>query len=197
MINSREIKDLHPRLQRICRKHIAACAERGVKVIVTSTLRDQDYQTQLYNQGRSVPGKIVTNAALIGPHGFGLAYDVAPVTSDGKTILWNDNAKWKIIGAEGKKLGLTWGGDWKSICDKPHFELTNGLTAAELRSGKRPEWWITAVTLEEAVEILKENGVISSPEYWLKNAIIGGSIKGEYAGKLIINMANRNAIFNG
>jgi hypothetical protein len=47
------------------------------------------------------------------------------------------------------------------------------------------------------VEILKENGVISSPEYWLKNAIIGGSIKGEYAGKLIINMANRNAIFNG
>jgi|GEM_PF-1064842 len=191
MINSRKINDLHPRLQRICRKHMEACSKQGVMIIITSTLRDQEYQTHLYNQGRSTPGNIVTNMKQIGPHGFGLAYDVAPVTSDGKTILWDDAAKWKIIGAEGKKLGLTWGGDWKSISDKPHFELTDGLTAAELRSGKRPEWWVTAVTLEEAVEILKEKGVISSPEYWLKNAVIGSKVEGEYAGKLIINMVNK------
>lgn len=87
-----------------------------------------------------MPGKIVTNSKLLGPHGFGLAYDVAPVTTDGKTILWDDVVKWKNIGAEGKKLGLAWGGDWKSISDKPHFELTDGLTAAELRLGKRPKW---------------------------------------------------------
>ena len=42
---------------------------------------------------------------------------------------------------EGKKLGLTWGGDWKSIVDKPHFEYTEGLKAADLRAGKRPSWW--------------------------------------------------------
>lgn len=191
MINSREIKDLHPRLQMICRKHMEACRKLGITIIITSTLRDQEYQTQLYNQGRSTPRKIVTNMKLLGPHGFGLAYDVAPVAADGKTILWEDSAKWKVIGAEGKKLGLIWGGDWKSISDKPHFELTDGLTAAELRLGKRPEWWLTAVTLEEAVEMLKEKGVINSPEYWLKNAVIGGSVEGEYAGKLIINMANK------
>ncbi len=191
MINSRKIEDLHPRLQILCRKHMEACRNHGIIIIITSTLRDQDYQTYLYKQGRSVPGKIITNSKLLGPHGFGLAYDVAPVTSDGKTILWEDAVRWKIIGAEGKKLGLAWGGDWKSISDKPHFELTDGLTAAELSSGKRPKWWVTAVTLEEAVEILKEKGIISSPEYWLKNAVIGGDIEGEYAGKLIINMANK------
>lgn len=191
MINSREIKDLHPRLQRLCREHIEACREQGVMIIVTSTLRDQEYQTKLYNQGRSTPGNIVTNMKLLGPHGFGLAYDVAPLAPDGKTILWNDNTKWQVIGAEGKKLGLTWGGDWKSICDKPHFELTGGLTAAELRSGKRPEWWASALKLEEAVGVLKENSIINTPEYWLKNAVVGGTVEGEYAGKLIINMANK------
>lgn len=191
MINSRKVEDLHPKMQEICQKHIDACAKRGVKIIVTSTLRDQEYQESLYAQGRTTPGKIVTKAKLIGPHAFGLAYDVAPITADGKTVLWNDNTKWTIIGQEGKKLGLTWGGDWKSICDKPHFELTDGLTAADLRAGKRPKWWAAAVTLEEAVKILQGKGVISSPDYWLKNAVIGSSVEGEYAGKLIINMANK------
>lgn len=191
MINSRKISDLHPRLQRICIRHMEACAKRGVAVIITSTLRDQEYQTILYNQGRTTPGSIVTNMRLIGPHSFGLAYDVAPVTSDGKTVLWMDEEKWRIIGEEGKKLGLIWRGEGSSIIDRPYFEMTGGLTAAELRAGKRPEWWDTAATLEEAVEILRQNGIINSPEYWLKNAVIGGTVEGEYAGKLIINMANR------
>lgn len=190
MINSRKIEDLHGRLQMLCKRHMEACKRLGVAIITTSTLRDQEYQTYLYKQGRSAPGKIVTNSKLIGPHGFGLAYDVAPVTPDGKTVLWNDAVKWEIIGTEGKKLGLTWGGDWKSLCDKPHFELTDGLTASELRSGKRPGWWAAALTLEEAIEVLKGKGAINSPEYWLKNAVIGCSVAGEYAGKLIINIAN-------
>ena len=139
VINSRKIEDLHPVVQEICRKHIEACKGQGIQIIVTNTLRDSEYQEYLYSQGRTRAGNIVTNMRLIGPHGFGLAYDVVPIVK-GKAV-WNNNRYWRIIGIEGKKLGLTWGGDWKSIVDKPHFEYTGGLTAADLRAGKRPSWW--------------------------------------------------------
>lgn len=139
MLDSRKIEDLHRVLQDTFKKHEAACAKHGVKIILTSTKRDQEYQSKLFAQGRTAPGKICTNARLIGPHGFGLAYDVVPVVN-GKAV-WNDNKLWKIIGEEGKRLGLEWGGDWKSIDDKPHFQYTGGLTSAQLRAGAHPSWW--------------------------------------------------------
>lgn len=146
---------MHPRVQELCRKHIGACTKRGIKIIVTSTLRDQEYQSVLYAQGRTKPGKIVTQVGLIGAHGFGLAYDVAPVSSDGKRILWNDNAKWKVIAEEGKRLGFKWGGDWKTINDKTHFEMTEGLSYSELRAGKRPSWWNTGPQQQLVARVLR------------------------------------------
>ena len=171
MINSRKIEDLHPKLQELCRKHIDVCTKRGVKIIVTSTLRDQEYQSQLYAQGRTKPGQKVTEVKLIGGHGFGLAYDVAPVTTDGKTILWNDMAKWRIIGEEGKKLGLKWGGDWKSINDKPHFEYLEGLTYAQLRAGKRPSWWVIKPASRKGIVTANMLNIRSSPD--VKAAVLG------------------------
>jgi peptidoglycan L-alanyl-D-glutamate endopeptidase CwlK len=190
MINSRKIEDLHPIVQELCNKHIATCKAKGVIMQVTNTLRDAEYQDYLYAQGRTRAGSIVTNMQLIGPHGFGLAYDVVPIVA-GKAV-WDDDRLWKIIGEEGKKLGLTWGGDWKSLVDKPHFEYTGGLKAADLRAGKRPTWWnvTQALTLEEAIAVLQDHGIINSPDYWSQNAVIGGQVKGENAAALIIKTAN-------
>ena len=160
MINSRDITALHPRLQSLCRKLIEACKKKGIDLIVTSTLRDAEYQAYLYAQGRTRPGNIVTNAKYIGPHGFGLAFDVVPIVNG--MAIWNNNSFWKIIGEEGKKLGLEWGGDWKSIIDKPHFQLTEGLSGAQLRAGKRPSWW--EVKVLDWKEIIRKTA--SNPEQW-------------------------------
>ena len=124
MINSRSIDDLHEVVKRKCKLHIENCAKRGVHVILTSTLRDDEYQAILYAKGRTSSGSIVTNLNVTGAHGLGLAYDVVPVV-DGKAI-WNDNKMWAIIGEEGKKLGFVWGGDWKKLVDKPHFGIVTG-----------------------------------------------------------------------
>lgn len=190
MINSRRIEDLHPKLQEICKQHIEACREKGVEIQITNTLRDAEYQAYLYSLGRTVKGNVVTNMQLIGPHGFGLAYDIVPIVK-GKAV-WDDNKLWAVAGEEGKKLGLTWGGDWKSIVDKPHFEYTGGLTAAQLRAGQKPLWWSTphALTLEEAVKVLQDHGIINTPDIWLQNAVIGGQVKGENAAALIIKTGN-------
>jgi peptidoglycan L-alanyl-D-glutamate endopeptidase CwlK len=161
MINSRKVEDLHPKVQELCNKHIAACKARGVIIQVTNTLRDAEYQAYLYSLGRTKPGSIVTNMKLIGPHGFRLAYDVVPLVN-GKAQ-WDNTALWQIAGEEGKKLGLTWGGDWKSIVDKPHFEYTGGLKAADLRAGKRPSWWEVSIVADKFSDISK---------HWAKEKIL-------------------------
>lgn len=131
MINSREISDLHPYVAELCNRLVELCKSVGIDIIVTSTLRDAEYQRHLFE---NAPGS--TNTPLVGPHAFGLAFDVVPVVN-GKAV-WNDHRLWNRIGLLGKSLGLEWGGDWRSIVDKPHFQYTQGLSSAQLRAGKRP-----------------------------------------------------------
>ncbi len=136
MVDSRAIDQLHPVVQDLCNKFIAKCKDSGIKVIITSTYRDNEKQTQLYNQGRNGnPGKIVTNAkAGQSIHNYKLAFDFCPIV-DGQAS-WSDTLLFITCGRIGKNLGLTWGGDFKSIKDMPHFEYTNGLTLADLQAGK-------------------------------------------------------------
>lgn len=133
MINSKDISKLHPYVSGLCNKLMDLCKKEGIIIQVTSTIRDVEYQRYLYE---NVPGS--TNTPLVGAHGFGLAFDVVPIVN-GKAI-WDNQVIWNKIGVLGKSLGLTWGGDWKSIIDKPHFEFTQGLSGADLRSGKRPKF---------------------------------------------------------
>jgi N-acetylmuramoyl-L-alanine amidase len=44
--------------------------------------------------------------------------------------------------------------------------------------------------LESAIDVLVKHGIINSPDMWLENAVIGGTVKGEFAGSLIIKVAN-------
>jgi peptidoglycan L-alanyl-D-glutamate endopeptidase CwlK len=133
MINSRDISKLHPYVMELCNKLISECTRQGITIQVTSTLRDEEYQRFLFEE---VPGS--TNTPLVGAHGFGFAFDVVPIVN-GKAV-WGDNSLWTRIGAIGKALGLEWGGEWKSIVDKPHFQYTQGLSGSELRAGKMPKF---------------------------------------------------------
>ena len=62
MINSRSLDELHPVVKPKVEKFIALCKEQGIDLLVTSTYRDNESQQALYNQGRTTPGKKVTNA---------------------------------------------------------------------------------------------------------------------------------------
>jgi peptidoglycan L-alanyl-D-glutamate endopeptidase CwlK len=135
MVDSRDIKELHPKAQDLCNQFIAKCKEAGISITITSTYRDNEKQTQLYNQGRTTPGKIVTNAkAGQSIHNYRLAFDFCPIVNG--QAAWSDTLLFITCGRIGKSLGLTWGGDFKSIKDMPHFEYTNGLTLADLQAGK-------------------------------------------------------------
>lgn len=130
----KDLSMLHPWIRAKCKKMIEMARARGLRIIITQTWRSKAYQTQLWNQGRSLPGKIVTNCKYpYSPHCWGLAFDVAIVNADGKTLCWSDLADtdkdgindWTELRDIGVSLGLEWGGDWKRFVDKPHFEDPN------------------------------------------------------------------------
>ena len=139
MINSRKIDDLNPKVADVCRKFMAACEAQGIDVIITSTYRDAESQNALYAQGRTKPGRIVTNAkAGQSWHNWKCAIDVVPLRN-GKPV-WGTMGKdlelWNKVGAIGESVGLEWAGRWKRFREFPHFQLTGGLTLADFQAGK-------------------------------------------------------------
>lgn len=135
---SRKIEDLHPHVAKLCRQFVSACKVQGVDVLITSTLRDYECQDALYAQGRTKPGKRVTNArGGYSFHNFGLAFDFVPIVA-GKAR-WNDTATFRRCGLIAESLGLEWAGRWVTFRELAHCQWTGGLTLKDLRAGKRPK----------------------------------------------------------
>jgi peptidoglycan LD-endopeptidase CwlK len=123
------LKKVHPELARRVTLVIEALANKGMTVEVVQGLRTFAEQDELFKQGRTKPGQIVTRArGGQSNHNYGLAVDLCPFVN-GKPQ-WNDNAAFIRIGVEASKLGLDWGGSWKKFIDKPHVQMP-GLTVAQ------------------------------------------------------------------
>ena len=101
----------------------------GTYIRVVQGLRTTAEQDALYAQGRTAPGKIVTNCrGGYSYHNFGLAVDCVPSTQGPGQPYdpdWNESHPvWKQMIDAGVALGLTAGALWRSFPDAPHFQLT-------------------------------------------------------------------------
>jgi peptidoglycan LD-endopeptidase CwlK len=133
----------------------------GEDICITDGYRSAEEQDALYAQGRTKPGKIVTNArGGYSLHNFGCAIDFVPVSKTG-AFLWSGKEaerRFKEVGEVAKSMGIEWGGDWKTFPDKPHVQFTQGLTIADFRAGRtlQPERGVDpSVMLAKAVNALK------------------------------------------
>jgi peptidoglycan L-alanyl-D-glutamate endopeptidase CwlK len=139
------IELLHPKL-RAEAKEIYIAIYNALKgraaVRFTQTLRTIAEQDALYAQGRTKPGKKVTNAkGGSSYHNYGLAIDICLII-DGKDVSWDTLkdydgdkvADWMEAVAIFKSRGWEWGGDFKSIKDAPHFQKTFGFTTTKLKT---------------------------------------------------------------
>lgn len=119
----------------MCNAFIQKCAAEGIDILITSTFRDNASQNALYAQGRTKPGKKVTNAqAGKSWHNWRVAFDFVPVVN-GKAQ-WNDTETFNRCGEIGESCGLTWAGRWKSFKELAHLQYTGGLTLADFQKGK-------------------------------------------------------------
>ena len=113
---------LHPYLNNKIEEVIKEAKSKGIDIRIVSGYRSNEKQNNLYMSGRNGKGHIVTNApAGFSYHNYGLAVDVCEFVN-GKPN-WKSK-HWDTIGKIGKEQGLIWGGEWKSIVDKPHFQLS-------------------------------------------------------------------------
>ena len=135
MINSRKISELHPYVAELCKMFKDTCAEEGIDILITSTFRDRESQDALYAQGRTAPGRKVTNArGGYSYHNHRVAFDFVPMVN-GK-CQWGDTGTFNRCGAIAKKIGLEWAGDWKRFKELAHCQYSEGLTTADFRKGK-------------------------------------------------------------
>lgn len=127
---SDKVADLEPVTMAMCREFLADCEARMFPPLrVTHTLRSMAEQLHLYAKGRKqtdngwvvVDKKAIVTRAKPGdsPHNYGAAFDICFL---GKVPYPDDEQLWEAVGITGEMCGLVWGGRFKSIVDKPHFE---------------------------------------------------------------------------
>lgn len=108
------------------------CLEEGLKILVYCGYRSDEDQEKLYKQGRSIEGKIVTNArAGQSFHNYGRAIDYVPV-KNGETS-WDDTASYLKAQRIAKEFGLrpiSW--------ELPHLEDANFKNWRELQASEKP-----------------------------------------------------------
>ena len=127
------VTDLLPLVKRQSDMVIAAMGFLGLPVRVVEGYRSPERQTELYNQGRTTKGNIVTNAkAGESLHNFGVAVDFV-FRKQGYNAT---KSEWKLLGDIGKAHGFDWGGDFKNFIDKPHHEMKLGYSLKDFQNGK-------------------------------------------------------------
>lgn len=125
---SRKLEDLHLRLQSVWLQSVELWLKKypHLTPFLTCTYRSRVEQNELYEQGRTKPGNIVTNAkAGQSAHNFlpARAWDMAFKNPDGSvdwSIIHYRNFA-KIVASIDPEI--SWGGKWKTIKDNPHWEL--------------------------------------------------------------------------
>ena len=144
-ISLQRLAQLHPKVRAEATDlYNKACAKltgrAGIRIV--QGYRTFAEQTTLYNQGRTAPGGIVTNAkAGSSFHNYGLAIDFA-LLIDGKVISWDiakdwdgdGAADWREVVAVFEAAGWSWGGKWSSLKDYPHLEKTFGHSWQQLQA---------------------------------------------------------------
>lgn len=135
-MSSRSLLDLVPPVRKKAEDFLSACKFAGIDVLIYCTYRSLEEQNELYKIGRSLPGKIVTNArGGQSWHNFHAAFDFVPILN-GKPQ-WADKKLYAKCGAIAESVGLEWAGRWTgSLKETAHCQYRGGLTLAQARAGE-------------------------------------------------------------
>jgi peptidoglycan L-alanyl-D-glutamate endopeptidase CwlK len=133
-----DTKKIHPKFLELYIKTLKECEKQGHLYYALSGFRDPKEQQDLYNQGRTTEGKIVTNAeGFKSYHNYGLAIDScydSDVKRDGLQPDWGVN-KYQVLAKVAKDNGLQSGLYFKGFIDAPHIQypLPKGYTLSKIK----------------------------------------------------------------
>jgi peptidoglycan L-alanyl-D-glutamate endopeptidase CwlK len=147
----RDVSELRPGAREACEAFLKECQAAGLDVFLTETYRSQERQDELYAQGRTKPGKVVTWTKR-SKHTERCAWDVSF-----KSTGYDELGKFYDAGRIADALGIEWGGNWKTP-DRPHFQYEKGV-------------FIMPTALKEADELAQkalEKGIITDKALWVE-----------------------------
>jgi len=139
--SAKNVATLHNKVQQIFKNWILECQvlakAYGYEYKAISGNRTWEEQAKIYEQGRTAPGKIVTNAKPgYSNHNYGIAVDMG-VFKEGKYLDGSKPSEAEAFHRKAaevaEKYNIEWGGSWKSFKDYPHFEYRTGKTLSQMR----------------------------------------------------------------
>ena len=170
MFHSDELKYLRADVRVNCEKFLALCKEAGLNVKITQTVRDDEYQRLLVAQGYAA--KTATRPTFHSVKA-GLAFDICKNVRGHE---YDDPSFFACCGQIGKQVGFSWGGDWRSFPDRPHFQWDNHRkwSSRMILAGKYPPEMEENMTQAEFNKMmdtyLAQKRVDSTPSEWAKGA---------------------------
>jgi peptidoglycan L-alanyl-D-glutamate endopeptidase CwlK len=115
---------LHPKIRQAALEAYAEAVKAtpvDVHPIIDQTYRSFEESDKLYQQGRTTPGEIVSNAKPgQSYHNYAMALDFH-LQVNGKDV-WDVDHNWMIVVNIFKSYGFQWGGDFQNFKDYPHLE---------------------------------------------------------------------------
>jgi peptidoglycan L-alanyl-D-glutamate endopeptidase CwlK len=150
-VSTARLVGLHPVLVLRYIQLDQACDADGIYLRITQGLRTSAQQDALYTMGRTVPGKIVTEArGGYSAHNFGYALDAVPndATVPNWEPDWNSiDPRWNKVLSLASQCGLAEGAQWRTFPDAPHFYLqecpatpTDAMRSALAQGGMKAVW---------------------------------------------------------
>ena len=134
-MSDRDLDHLEHKVAVAAKAALADCEAQGMRVLVTCTARTAAEQADLYAQGRTKPGNIVTNAKPGQSfHEYKVALDLYP-NPGGKPDFSGKHPWWPRIAAIFKAHGFEWAGEWKRFPEMPHFQMTGGHSLSYFQNG--------------------------------------------------------------
>lgn len=154
-VSEERVKKLHPKIRDEVKALIEKSEEgfpKNMAIRVAQGLRTIAEQDALYYQGRDKTGKVIDKKKVVTNakggksfHNYGLAIDFALLhDKDGngtyEELSW-DTAQdfdkdgtidWQEVVRVFKDAGYEWGGDWRTIVDRPHVQKTFGYSWKQL-----------------------------------------------------------------
>lgn len=185
MRHSRDIDDLRADVAANCRVLLALAEKQGLRALVTETVRDSEYQKMLAKKGYAAAGAVTPS--FHADHA-GLAFDIC---KNEKDHAYDDPAFFARMGELGKKVGFSWGGDWRSFPDRPHFQWDAGgtYTSAMVRARRYPppmprfeEEEMTQQEFNERMETYLKTLAQQQPAHWSAEARAWAEAAGLIAG---------------
>jgi len=126
--NVENIEKLGDKTKQVAKKWYEWCVKNKIDILIYETIRTKEQQMENIKKGVS--------QTMRSYHLVGQALDFVPVIN-GK-VDWNGYSRPEIKKAiaYAKSLGFTWGGDWKTLVDKPHLQYDKIPYGADTFNGK-------------------------------------------------------------